>query len=973
MDLNYIESQLAEINRTRRQILNEMNLTEHESEGDNFSKKFKRAFSKLENLKMACIMDPFTYQSFEPECELFQITPQHWYEELENFKPDLFFLESAWRGKDDLWNTKVDYLSDELIEVLSYCKKNDIPIVFWNKEDPVHFNTFIETAKHADFVFTTDIDCVKNYKTILGHDHVYLMPFAAQTKYHNPVEKYKRKDKFCFAGAYYKRYPERIKDLKTFVEAITDSNEIDIYDRNYYHKDPNYSFPKEYKRYIVGNLKPDEIDKAYKGYKFNINMNSVKQSQSMCARRVFELLASNTITVSNFSRAMRNLFGDLVICTDDGKRLKEELQKFNDFEYYSKFRLLGLRKVLSQHTYHERLLFMVNQIYEEPVKYELPKVAVMANAQNEGEVEYIIRQFNRQVYLHKKLIIVTDVTKDFSSNSIIQISTMTDEKMKDIQKNYPYLAFFSSNDYYGKNYIYDFVLTLKYDSHPLISKSTYFNCIDDSFNRNEENPPYNYIECSMLRKSMVRSNFFDCVILKKYVESIDTGIINAPGFSIDEYNYCMNYQKDECPAVDDLILTDLGLNMDHIHSVVKQIQPSNIEHNGTPKDIEFSNGCFLNKSNVLLVTDNYPDYNDLYRYAFVHTRLNGYKKEGLSVDLFKFNERYPKGYSEFYGIDVTCGFYEDINKVLMEGSYDTILIHFFTEEIWNSIKNSLKGKRIIVWIHGAEIQPWWRREYNYTNQQQLEIAKKQSDKRYAFWKEIFDLALDNKGYKFHFVFVSKYFAGEVFEDFKISLPEENYSIIHNYVNNELFIYNKKDVESRKKILSVRPFSNQKYANDLMVKCILELSKDPIFKDLEFRIVGKGELFKSTVKPIRKYKNVILEERFLRQHEIAELHKEYGVFLNPTRWDSQGVSRDEAMSSGLVPITNVVSAIPEFVDESCCMLVSEEDYMGMADCIRKLYYDPELFLRLSENAAVRVRNQSGIDKTIVKEVELITNK
>ncbi|WP_213529666.1 glycosyltransferase, partial [Paenibacillus cisolokensis] len=120
------------------------------------------------------------------------------------------------------------------------------------------------------------------------------------------------------------------------------------------------------------------------------------------------------------------------------------------------------------------------------------------------------------------------------------------------------------------------------------------------------------------------------------------------------------------------------------------------------------------------------------------------------------------------------------------------------------------------------------------------------------------------------------------------------------------------------------------------------------------------------------KNVILEERFLRQTEMAELYQDYGVFLNPTRWDSQGVSRDEAMSSGLVPVTNSVSAVPEFVDENCGMLVEKEDYKGLAESIKWLYMNPEKYRELSKQAAKRVRSQSGADNTIDKEILLIEN-
>jgi glycosyltransferase involved in cell wall biosynthesis len=77
-----------------------------------------------------------------------------------------------------------------------------------------------------------------------------------------------------------------------------------------------------------------------------------------------------------------------------------------------------------------------------------------------------------------------------------------------------------------------------------------------------------------------------------------------------------------------------------------------------------------------------------------------------------------------------------------------------------------------------------------------------------------------------------------------------------------------------------------------------------------------------------------------------------------------------MSSGLVPITNAVAAIPEFADENCAILAENEDYMGLADGIRKLYHNPELYVKMSENAAKRVRRQTSRQFTILKELDLI---
>jgi len=973
MDLNYIDEKLKEIHSLRLKILKEMNMEYTNASTTHTSTGFMRTFSDISNMRMACIMDEFTFQALNPECQLLQITPQSWHQEFEEFKPHLFFVESAWRGINNLWNMKVNYLSDELIDIFGYCRKNNIPIVFWNKEDPVHFDTFIETSKQADFVFTTDIDCVRRYKTVLQHERVFLMPFAAQPKYHNPIEITERKDKFCFAGAYYRRFPERKRDLETFVGTVTELKGLDIYDRNFHNTNSEYTFPRSYKRYIRGSLKTEDIDKAYKGYRFNINMNSVKQSQSMCARRIFELLASNTVTVSNYSRAIRNIFGDLVVCTDDDRRLRREIQKFDESGYYAKYRLSGLRKVHSEHTYRDRLLFLVNKVFDSEVETTPKKVAVLARVNTLTAFKHIVRQFKRQLYKHKQLFVVTEYISNFdhdNNDDDVQIVHDLRDTINFIQRQYDYAVFLSASDYYGVNYIGDFILATKYTDHQLISKATYFTNNNGAIIQAAEGPSYQTFRQPKIRRSFIHVDRFSQDLLTEFVTTIDEGFITGTCMSIDSYNYCENYSEDRCEIVDDLIFNDIGVSMHTINAIVDQIKPGKSDFKSFAIGSDL--GCFVNKSKVLLIADNYPDYSDLYRYAFIHSRLMGYKNKGLVVDVFKCSDRYPKGYAEFEGIDISCGYIEELNSCLASGNYETLLIHFLTETIWNGIKNSARGKKIIVWVHGAEIQPWWRREFNYTDKQQLEQAKRDSEIRVNFWSMIFKTAMKENDLNIHFVFVSNYFAGEVFEDLQITLPKNKYSVIHNYVNSDLFRYNGKGKELRKKVLSIRPFTSRKYANDLTVKAILELAKTPIFSELEFRIVGKGELYKSTVKPIKKYKNVILEEKFLRQDEIAELHQNYGVFLNPTRWDSQGVSRDEAMSSGLVPVTNSVSAIPEFMDSDCGMLVDSEDYKGLAESIVTLYHNPDLFLTLSQNSAERVRLQSGMDETIIREIELITS-
>jgi glycosyltransferase involved in cell wall biosynthesis len=87
-------------------------------------------------------------------------------------------------------------------------------------------------------------------------------------------------------------------------------------------------------------------------------------------------------------------------------------------------------------------------------------------------------------------------------------------------------------------------------------------------------------------------------------------------------------------------------------------------------------------------------------------------------------------------------------------------------------------------------------------------------------------------------------------------------------------------------------------------------------------------------------------------------------------DTHGVSRDEAMASGLVPVTNAVTAIPEFVDDSCGILAPGEDADAMARGITLLYAHPERFAAMSKAAAKRVRAQSDAQRVICAELAVV---
>jgi spore maturation protein CgeB/glycosyltransferase involved in cell wall biosynthesis len=1051
-------------------------------------------------LRVACIMDEFTFHSYEPECDLHQLTPDGWRTELEDIQPEMLFIESAWRGKDELWGSKVGHCSHEVSQIVEWCRNKKIPTVFWNKEDPVHFQTFLNTAKLFDYVFTTDFDCIHRYKSALGHERVYLLPFACQPKSNNPIELYERKDAVSFAGAYYVRYPDRTADLNSFLSALPTVKPVEIFDRNYGKDDPNYQFPDEYNKYIVGTLPFEKIDMAYKGYKYAINLNSIKKSQTMFARRVFELLASNTITVSNFSRGIRLLFGDLVVTSDDGSQIVSRLDSLTqEPETEEKFRLAALRKVMMEHTYAQRLEYICSKVEGlDASSATTDDVAVVAYAATPSELDHVLNSFNTQS--HKKstlVLVVPDQSLKFVQERVKVFTTaeVAKKTLKEMTGDAYWCAFMFAADYYGPNYLLDIVVATKYSSADGIGKASYYAVRDNSVVQSGENQAYRSTSNIDIRCGAVKMTAIAGDPATKWVDNIASGTFDSGNaLSIDHYNYCRNGADFDLEVVsqkvDDLEGLDTGNSIFDVQQLAENLPAScgcqeeaklddarlaEVFHGCKGKSVELAQEqdglrfrssleegkheylyatqdlkaaevandnelkCYLDstpglaislvflyldadknrishdifpsnhnntatlpeatqwvrlgfrilsageckisclslthrylqppvimgKAKYLVLTNIYPSYESLYQNAFVHSRVKAYAEQGVSVDVFCLRKDQMLSYYEFEDIDVITGDSGALENLLSSGQYESVLVHFLNPEMWFALEKYIDKLKVIVWVHGAEIYAWHRRAYNYTTEAEVELAKIQSEKRQCFWKSV----LQEMPANLTLVFVSQIFADEALGDLGVDLPKDKYVIIHNPIDVNGFAYEEKTAEKRKKILSIRPYASRQYANDVAVQVILGLSQKPCFADLHFTLIGDGKLFDETVAPVTQFSNVTIQKCFLTHDEIKNYHKMNGIFLCPTRWDSQGVSRDEAMSSGLVPVTNDIAAIPEFVDDTCGVLAPYENVEVMVDGIVNLVENEEFFQTLSKNAASRVKATRSAEDVISSEVQL----
>lgn len=376
------------------------------------------------------------------------------------------------------------------------------------------------------------------------------------------------------------------------------------------------------------------------------------------------------------------------------------------------------------------------------------------------------------------------------------------------------------------------------------------------------------------------------------------------------------------------------------------------------------------KRKIVIVNSNYPSETNHYGDVFVHSRLIHYLVE-FDVQVLGYNKNADKDSKYIYegvSVEVVCKKEHLINRIRLHKP-DILGFHFIEGWMVNNIVKNFKTTPIFIWIHGNEALGWYRRMFY------LEASIKSI---LGFLRHIISNTIQmvrmrklinysNSVGKVNFIFVSNWMK-KITETDTLSRIKK-FNIIPNPIDSDRFKYVQKGANDRKKVLLIRSFDNKKYANDIAVDAILKLSQAKhIFEDIEFAIYGKGKLFNELIKKVQKFKNVKIINDFIENKDIPHVHRNYGIFLCPTRQDAQGVSMCEAMASGLVPISSNNTAIPEFLSDGMTGFLSESSD-DISEKIKYLYQNPEEFLRVSKEASQSIRSISGTISVVGSELSL----
>ena len=460
----------------------QINITHTRSLKNNYKKR-----------KIIGIFDTFTQNHFEKYFEVYNLRYDI---EVTNIKQYEFFIcESAWNGNNGQWKQKLSRYEHQTLDpklkiFLKRCKRNNIPTIFWNKEDSINYDIFIKTARFFKIIFTSDVNCVPKYKTDCKNNNVYVMPFYIVPEIHNPYNRklYYSKNKSFYAGSYYlKKNMDRSDKLMNLLDNVIKSDsDLIIFDRQSVIKAPHLNyFPPKYQKFIHKKISyVDLINNVHKENEIVVNIDSVKDSKTMISRRVFESIASKNLVFGEKSVGIKSMFPNIVF---------DDFSKIKSLSWIEKecAKQEGWRLVVNHHQITQRLNKIMKIIKAPLFDTSLKKICVVVISNRKNYYKNVLENFSRQEFANKELIYIfngvsIDNTVQKDSVSTIDGCTITKysvDKNKHLgfclnfaidNSSSEYIAKMDDDDYYGKYYLSDSYATATITSATLIGKKSYF-------------------------------------------------------------------------------------------------------------------------------------------------------------------------------------------------------------------------------------------------------------------------------------------------------------------------------------------------------------------------------------------------------------------------------------------------------------------------------------------------------------------
>ena len=453
-------------------------------------------------VRAGVVLDDFSLLALGYEWQQVRLAPGAWRSAIDGL--DLLFVESAWRGNSGAWQYQLTGPSAPGADVralVAACRERGIPTVFWNKEDPVHFEDFIDTAALFDHVYTTDVGRLDAYRERLGHDRVGVLEFGAQPAVHNPVRTHgdgPGRD-VAFAGTWFAhKYPERREQAEMLLGGALDvsprmATGLEIFSR-FRGQGDRYEFPEPFASRVVGSLDYAQMLTAYRDYKAFLNVNSVVDSPSMCARRIFEITACGTPVVTAPSAATAEFFpaDEVFAVTTRGEAADTVRALVRSPELRDRAVHRGQRRIWREHTYGARVQRVLHDVGLAPSEtVRRPSVTALVSTNRPHRLDDVLRTVGAQRDVGVQLALLThgfevdaaDLrarAKEAGVEDLVLLHAGTDlplggclNRLVDAADGHV-VAKLDDDDLYGPQYLSDQLYAMAYSGAEVVGKQAHY-------------------------------------------------------------------------------------------------------------------------------------------------------------------------------------------------------------------------------------------------------------------------------------------------------------------------------------------------------------------------------------------------------------------------------------------------------------------------------------------------------------------
>ena len=444
----------------------------------------------IKKLNIIGIFDEFLYNTYKDIFNIHLISPN---DKISN-NYSFFFCESCWNGNNGKWRMKINSktLNTEVQDVLKQCKKLNIPTIFYNKEDPVSFDSYIETAKHFDIIITTDINCVQKYRN-LTQSKIFVMSFTINPLNINNIGRQNDNDNSFFAGSFMdslskdRKYNTNIlldklktKEFILFDRSLNETQRKEFYNNMY---NLNIFHPK-YNNYIHPAISHSELLNVHLTRNWCGNLNTVTNSDTMFARRVLEASILKNSLVTDYSQGVYKNFESSIYKLED----KLKYDNNEDMLLNQIKKQLGWRNVIENYNSYKHFSDLFKKInikgFENPFG-ETKKISVICSTNRINNYSIILDNFNRQKYTNKELIVVFNIDMNNIIENIINNNSNPNIKIIQIDEKETLgyclnkainlskgniISKFDDDDYYGDNYLVDMYYSMIISNADLVGK-----------------------------------------------------------------------------------------------------------------------------------------------------------------------------------------------------------------------------------------------------------------------------------------------------------------------------------------------------------------------------------------------------------------------------------------------------------------------------------------------------------------------